>query len=149
MNVVIRPSSSGWRRYRPARRAIHETRAALQVFAASVVFACAWATGVARAGDAAAMDTEIDFLIGAVAGSSCTFIRNGKEHDAEAASEHLQMKRKRGKRYYDSTEEFIERIASKSSWSGRDYLIRCGSGATQTANAWFSSKLDEYRGETS
>ncbi len=91
------------------------------------------------------MDTEIDYLVRAVAESSCTFIRNGKEHDAKAASEHLQMKRQRGKRHYDTTELFIERIASRSSWTGKDYHIHCPDGETQTANEWFKSRLAEYR----
>jgi hypothetical protein len=91
------------------------------------------------------MDTEIDHLVNAVADSSCTFIRNGKEHDAAAASEHLQMKRQRGKRHYDTTELFIERIASRSSWSGEDYLIRCPGSESQTANEWFKARLAEYR----
>lgn len=91
------------------------------------------------------MDQEIDFLISAVADSSCTFVRNGREHDAARASQHLQMKRERGSKYYDTTEQFIERIASRSSWSGKDYLIRCGDGAAVTANEWFNARLAEYR----
>ncbi|HEX5787472.1 MAG TPA: DUF5329 domain-containing protein [Woeseiaceae bacterium] len=104
-------------------------------------------TAIAEGADrpAPAMDEEIDFLVAAVAGSDCTFIRNGREHDAGAASKHLQMKRERGRRHYDSTEEFIDRIASKSSWSGRDYLIRCDADEAQTAKNWFTAKLARYR----
>ena len=96
--------------------------------------------------DASTMETEIDYLVRAVAESSCTFIRNGEVHDAVAASEHLQMKRQRGKRHYDTTDLFIERIASRSSWTGKDYQIRCPNGETQTANEWFRARLAEYRG---
>ncbi len=92
------------------------------------------------------MDEEIDFLIRSVAESECTFIRNGREHDAAAASDHLQMKRERGRRYYDTTEEFIERIASRSSWSGKDYRIRCGDDEPVTARDWFLSRLKVFRG---
>lgn len=120
-------------RRRPAGRRIF--------LAACLLAAC----GLLRAAEGTALDEEIDFLIAAVADSTCTFIRNGREHDAAAASEHLQMKRERGRRYYDSTEQFIERIASKSSWSGKDYLIRCDD-LTVTANEWFSDRLAEYRG---
>ena len=93
------------------------------------------------------MDAEIDFLVNAVANSSCTFIRNGKEYDAAAAGKHLEMKRQRGKRYYGSTEEFIERIASRSSWTGKDYLIRCPDGRTQTTQEWFHARLEELRAD--
>jgi hypothetical protein len=95
------------------------------------------------------MDREIDFLLESVASSDCVFIRNGDEHDPVAARDHLAMKRKRGKRYYDTTEEFIERIASRSSWSGKDYYIRCGAGEPQTASDWFTARLLEYRGTQS
>jgi Family of unknown function (DUF5329) len=98
----------------------------------------------AFAGEQGGMDAEIDYLITQVAASDCTFIRNGREHDAEAASEHLQMKRERGKRHYDTTEQFLERIASKSSWSGKEYRIRCG-GTTSTTKEWFSARLAAYR----
>lgn len=91
-----------------------------------------------------AMNAEIDFLLQSVATSSCTFIRNGKEHNAADASDHLQMKRRRGKRYFDSTEEFIERLASKSSWSGKVYRIRCGSEEVDAAD-WFNARLAEQR----
>jgi len=99
----------------------------------------------AAPGDEATMNAEIDHLLAAVAGSDCVFIRNGDEHAAAAARDHLEMKRKRGRRYYDSTEEFIERIASRSSWSGKDYRIRCGSGPEQPAQDWFTHVLQEYR----
>ncbi len=98
--------------------------------------------------DEAAMDAEIDHLLAAVADSGCVFIRNGKEHDARAARDHLQMKRRRGRRYYDDTEEFIERIASKSSMSRKAYRIRCGADET-TAAEWFNAVLADYRAEQS
>ena len=95
--------------------------------------------------DEAMMNAEIDHLLETVAGSDCVFIRNGDEHDAAAARDHLQMKRERGRRYYDSTEQFIERIASRSSWSGKDYHIRCGAEPEQAARDWFTAVLEKYR----
>jgi hypothetical protein len=104
------------------------------------------ATNVHAADDVATttMNAEIDYLLDAVATSNCVFVRNGKEHDAQAARKHLQTKRKRGRRYFDSAEEFIERLASSSSWSGKDYTIRCGDDS-QTAKAWFTIALERYR----
>jgi len=91
------------------------------------------------------MDEEIDYLLAAVAGSGCMFIRNGKESEAAAAVDHLQMKRKRGKRYYSSTEEFIERIASSSSWSGKPYFIACGEMDPTPIKDWYLTVLAEFR----
>jgi hypothetical protein len=90
------------------------------------------------------MDAEIDYLLQSVGASNCVFIRNGSEYEAAAAKEHLQMKRRKGRRYYGNAEEFIERIASRSSWSGKEYRIRCD-GEEQTAKAWFMARLDRFR----
>lgn len=111
------------------------------------LFACLYLVfaGIALAAANDGMNEEIDYLIAEVALSDCVFIRNGKEHEATAASKHLQMKRQRGKRYYDTTEQFIDRIASKSSWSGKEYRIRCKDGTAMPANAWFSAKLTAFR----
>jgi len=105
--------------------------------------ACLLAAGLFAA-EPDASDAEIDFLIEQVATSDCTFIRNGREHDAEAASDHLQMKRRRGSRYFDTAEEFIERIASRSSWTGKPYRIRCGDDEV-VAERWFTDRLADYR----
>lgn len=93
------------------------------------------------------MDAEIDYLLDYVETSGCTFIRNGKEHEAESARGHLELKRKRGKRYYDSTEEFIEKIASSSSWSGKPYMIQCGDADAQPIKSWYLEALDTYRSQ--
>jgi hypothetical protein len=90
------------------------------------------------------MDIEIDELLDAVAQSDCVFVRNGKAYDGEDARDHLQMKRKRGRKYYDTTEQFIERIASKSSWSGKPYRIRCDSEEEDAGN-WFTNMLEVFR----
>ena len=93
----------------------------------------------------ATMDEEIDFLLDTVVNSDCVFTRNGKDHAAEDARDHLQMKRKRGARYFDSSEEFIERLASKSSWSGKPYFIQCGDEPRVTAKEWFTTLLEQHR----
>ena len=103
--------------------------------------------GAPALADDAAMNTEIDYLLETVVASDCTFIRNGKEHGAEAARDHLSLKRRKGKKYFSTTEEFIERLASSSSWSGKPYHIRCGDGEPQLAESWFSDVLREYRSD--
>jgi hypothetical protein len=95
------------------------------------------------------MDEEIDYLLVTVGGSECTFIRNGKRYPAQKAQDHLQTKRERGKRHFDSADEFIEKIASKSSFSGKPYRIQCGDEAEQTAAEWFTSLLTLHREQLS
>lgn len=91
------------------------------------------------------MNDEIDYLIGKVGKSSCIFIRNGKRYSRREARAHLSSKRRRNAHLIDSTEEFIEKIASKSAISGKPYLIRCRGQAEQTAGEWFSTLLGTYR----
>jgi hypothetical protein len=93
-----------------------------------------------------AADTEIRALIQAVAESGCEFNRNGSVHSAEAAAEHLELKYSRGKRYAHSAEAFIERLASKSSWSGKPYQMVCD-GEEQPAGDWLTATLEEFRNQ--
>jgi hypothetical protein len=109
----------------------------------AVVLASCLACGAFAWADEAT-DREIDHLLNTVAGSDCIFIRNGKEHDAAAARDHLALKRRKGKRYYSNTEEFIDRLASSSSWSGKPYRIRCGDDEVLAAT-WFTDTLAAYR----
>ncbi len=98
--------------------------------------------------DDVVIDVEIDYLLDTVVSSNCVFIRNGKEHRPEAAKDHLNMKRRRGKKYFSSTEEFIENLASSSSWTGKPYHIRCGDEEAQLAKTWFSAVLAQYRAQS-
>ena len=103
---------------------------------------------ISSAANAGMMDEEIDYLLDTVGASGCTFIRNGKRYEAPAAQKHLQTKRKRGKRYYNNADEFIEKLASKSSMSGKSYFIQCGDEAEQPSGDWFANLLAKYRKQT-
>ncbi len=92
------------------------------------------------------IDDEIDYLISSVGKSGCTFIRNGKRYSGKDARAHLKSKRRRNAHLIDSTEEFIEKLASKSSMSGKSYLISCKGEEQQTAGEWFTAILASYRG---
>ena len=77
------------------------------------------------AADAASQTREINYLLEFVASSGCTFIRNGDDHDSAEAADHLRLKYSRGKRYVNSAEQFIDRLATASSWSGDPYTVTC------------------------
>ncbi|MFV8819928.1 DUF5329 family protein [Haliea sp. E17] len=87
---------------------------------------------------------EIDYLIAFVGGSGCTFHRNGSDYPASEAADHLQLKYRRGARYADTAEHFIDRLASESSWSGKPYTVTCA-GKTESSRAWLHRALDSYR----
>ena len=94
-------------------------------------------------------ESEIEYLITTVGESGCTFMRNGSRHDAEDAASHMRLKYRRGKRYAPTAELFIERLASKSSFSGKPYAIECPGSETVPSGEWLTARLHEYRGQAS
>ncbi|MEH6591340.1 MAG: DUF5329 domain-containing protein [Halioglobus sp.] len=87
---------------------------------------------------------EVEYLIDFVASSGCQFNRNGSAHDPEDAADHLRLKFRRGEKYVDTAEHFIDRLASESSWTGRDYTVNCESGTFNTGS-WLHEALKNYR----
>ncbi|MGI9225840.1 MAG: DUF5329 domain-containing protein [Woeseiaceae bacterium] len=90
-------------------------------------------------------DAEIEYLVSTIGASDCTFIRNGKRHDADDAEAHLRMKYRRGKRYAPTAEKFIERLASASSMSKKPYFIECDGQEAVPSGEWLTAQLHEYR----
>jgi hypothetical protein len=90
-------------------------------------------------------ETEIEYLVGTIGASDCTFIRNGKRHSAEDAEDHLRMKYRRGKRYAPTAEKFIERLASASSMTKKPYYIECDGQDAVPSGEWLTAQLNEYR----
>jgi hypothetical protein len=90
---------------------------------------------------------EIDHLFDYIAHSNCQFNRNGSWHDMVAAKAHVNTKyeylKERGK--IDSTESFIENAASRSSFSGTDYVVQCPGGQPVASGAWLKAELARYR----
>ncbi len=107
----------------------------------ALVLLLALVTNPATAGDT---DTEIQYLLQFVSSSGCTFTRNGSDHDPTDAADHLRLKYSRGKRYVNSAEQFIDRLATESSWTGKAYTVTCD-GHTQPSGAWLHQALDAYR----
>lgn len=112
---------------------------------AVLLLAAIWPAGHAGAGEAA--QREIASLIEAVGASGCRFQRNGRWHPPEAAQAHLQRKldaaRRRG--LEGSAEDFIARVASRSSLTGRPYRVRCDGVPEQSAAEWFGTRLQRMR----
>jgi len=103
-------------------------------------------SAIASAELPADQDADIQYLLEYVSGSGCTFIRNGSENDPEAAADHLRLKYKRGKRYFNTAEQFIDRLASESSWTGKKYKINCG-GEISESGVWLHEALNKHRAQ--
>ncbi len=104
-------------------------------------------TGSVLAAPDVVTQREIDVLMDALQGSHCRFQRNGSWYGEREARAHLQRK-------YDylakrnmigSTEQFIERAASRSSMSGKPYRIACPGSPEQDASRWFGERLKQLR----
>jgi hypothetical protein len=71
------------------------------------------------------------------------FIRNGSEHSAKDAAEHLRNKWKSAGNKIVTAEQFIDEIATKSSLTGEPYRIRRAGGAEILAGDYLRGKLHE------
>jgi hypothetical protein len=69
------------------------------------------------------------------------FYRNGALHDAKSAASHLRMKVDNAGGRVRTTLDFIEKIASKSSISGKNYKIIFADGSEVTTRAYFFQEL--------
>ena len=102
---------------------------------------------VARAEPPMNVQIEVNFLLGYVEGSGCAFYRNGTWHDSRTAQAHLRDKYKYlvARNLVTTTEDFIDRAATKSSLSGRPYAVRCNGSAVVTSSQWLRDELARYR----
>lgn len=90
---------------------------------------------------------EIDALVSRLETSGCEINRNGTWYPAAEVRSHLLTKlgylEERGA--VQSAEEFIDRAASRSSMSGRPYLIRCGDQRPTETGTWLAQQLQAMR----
>lgn len=91
--------------------------------------------------------TEIDDLMGKLVASGCQFDRNGSLHSGAEAKGHILRKLDylEGRSTLQSTEQFIELAASKSSSSGKPYFVKCGNDAAVESQRWLTQQLQVIR----
>ena len=90
------------------------------------------------------VELEVNRLLEKVAESGCDFERNGSLHSSTDAASHLALKYERGERYVDTAEDFIDRLATKSSWSGKPYWVICAGERTPSGD-WLRGLLAAVR----
>lgn len=91
---------------------------------------------------------EIDALLGRIGASNCQFERNRSWHGADDARAHLLRKLayiEKRPETITRTEQFIEFAASKSSFSGRPYRVKCGNGEPVESRVWLGRELQALR----
>jgi len=72
---------------------------------------------------------------------NAVFIRNGKEYDATAAAKFLRGKWEAHDKEIHSAAEFIEKVATKSSTSGKPYRIRLEDGKETDCGPYLTGQL--------
>jgi len=99
----------------------------------------------AQEADLPAVEQEkIENLINAVEHlSEAAFIRNGKPYDAITAARFLRAKLRSREPDVRSANDFIEKIASFSSTTGKPYLIRFTDGREVSSAEFFRAHLAE------
>ena len=91
-------------------------------------------------------ETErIEQLLAKIVASNLTFIRNGSEHTATEAVEHLRSKWAHAKDSVTTVEQFIDQLASRSSTTGRPYRVRLVDGTERDAGPWMHEQLSAPR----
>ena len=72
---------------------------------------------------------------------NAVFIRNGSEYDGKKAASHLRRKWNYAGKRITTAEQFIDYLATASSFSGRKYKIRFADGRTVDSEAYFHEQL--------
>jgi hypothetical protein len=114
---------------------------------ASTAIALIWIAAAQAVPPAPAAKAEIEYLLSAVASSDCRFYRNGTWYDAKSAAAHLRGKYETmaARGLIGGTDDFIDRAATKSSLSGKDYAIKCEGTEEMSSRQWLTNLLVAYR----
>jgi hypothetical protein len=115
------------------------------ILLALLVFLANLAT--AHAAEPAATKVEIAHLFSVLETSNCQFNRNGTWYSAKEAAAHLRTKYKylQDRDLIPSSEKFVERAATQSSFSGKAYQIKCADNVSQASSPWFLMVLAKHR----
>ena len=113
----------------------------------SVLMLGLWQVPIVHAAPSTRVQNEINFLLGDIEQSGCEFFRNGTWHDAKAAQAHLRDKYNYflSRNLIDTTEDFIDKAATQSSFSGQPYQVRCNGSTAETSRQWLSDELARFR----
>ncbi len=93
----------------------------------------------------ASQKPEIDHLLTFVQHTSCKINRNGKLYDGDDAVSHIKKKYAYFKDDIQTTEQFIELSATKSTMSGRYYTVQCNEDKQLRTQEWLLEELANYR----
>lgn len=95
----------------------------------------------------AASRKEVDQLLARVGASGCEFYRAGTWHNAVDARSHLERKFRymTTRNMLGSADQFVADAATRSSFMGESYAIRCGNAPAQPSATWLNTQLRAMR----
>ena len=104
-------------------------------------------TAYAQSTPAAVVQIEITHLLDFVGKSGCAFYRNGTWYDALSAQQHLRDKYNYLSSLSEvtSTDQFIEKVATQSSYTQIQYQVKCRDQLTLTSRLWLHDELLRWR----
>ena len=88
---------------------------------------------------------EVNYLLNFVKQSQCVMERNGSQHKGIAAMRHIQTKYDYFRDDIENTEDFIKYSATKSTMSGKYYMVYCPGKPEQKTSQWLLKALELYR----
>jgi hypothetical protein len=98
----------------------------------------------AAPGDADVEKKKIESLISTVENlKDAKFVRNGTEYDCKAAAQHMRDKWEYAGSKVKTARDFISVIASKSSQSGKPYVIRFKDGKEVESGKYLTEQLEK------
>jgi hypothetical protein len=91
----------------------------------------------------AAQHVRMTRLLEHIERSDVRFIREGQEYDGRAAAAHLRKKLAAAGPRINTADDFIEKIASRSSLTGEPYSVKLLDGTTIPAERWLKDELSK------
>lgn len=89
---------------------------------------------------------KIEFLLKEVEKlEGAKFWRNGSSYEAKAAADHLRMKWQKAGSAIKTAKDFIDKIGSESSVSGKAYQIEFKDGRKVNTSVFFYQKLAAWK----
>ncbi|MCK5666488.1 MAG: DUF5329 family protein, partial [Thiotrichaceae bacterium] len=102
-------------------------------------------TSIANADVPPETQHEVQHLLNFVTNTSCQIVRNGSAYYGAKAIKHIKKKYNYYRDDIRTTEQFIEYSATKSTMSGKYYLVKCGSQNPVKTRDWLLQELKKYR----
>jgi len=88
---------------------------------------------------------EVNHLLKFVKNSKCVINRNGTDHPAKKAVNHIESKYDHFRGEIETTEDFITLSATKSTLSGKYYTVLCPGEKVINTRDWLLAELKHIR----